>query len=213
MTDLSISRNAGIGLVVYGIGTTIAFGGSGSPGGDYATSMVTSYVAPGHYIAAWALWYLGALCGVGGLVAVAVGVRRLPLIGPAVSTLATIGAAVSLVGAFVSGGLDVAMAEGGTAVRDGVAAPVVYTFTEIGNLLAVCAPALCLGLAALLLAARAPLPSWLRVFSVIAGICGILAPLFFTLFVYVLWTIAAGVVLTRKSATTQPLDEPQPSIV
>ena len=213
MTQLSIPRHAGIGLVVYGVGSTVAFMASGSPGGGYTRSLVSSYIAPGHFIAAWALWYFGALCAVGGLVAVSVGVRRLAVVGPFVSVLATIGAAVGLVGAFVSGGLDVAMAEGGPAVRAGVPATVVYTVTEIGNLLAVCAPALCLGIAALLLAARTPLPSWLRVFSVIAGVCGILAPLFFTLFVYVLWTIAAGVWLARQSAASRPVHEPQASIV
>jgi hypothetical protein len=213
MTHLSIPRHAGIGLLVYGIGTTLAFAASGSPGGDYARSMVSSYVDPSHFIAAFAVWYFGALCAVAGLVAVAIGVRALPVVGPAISALATIGAAVSLTGAFVSGGLDVAMAEGGTAVRSGVAAPEAYTFTEIGNLLAVCAPALCLGIAALLLAARTPVPSWLRVFSVVGGVCGILAPLFFTYFVYVLWTLAAGTVLVRRSATPRALDEPQPSIV
>jgi hypothetical protein len=213
MTHLNLPRHAGVGLVVYGIGTAVAFAGSGSPGGDYERSLVTSYVDPGHYVTAWALWYLGALTAVGGLVALSVGVRRLADVGPAISTLASIGAAVSLVGAFVSGGLDVAMAEGGSAVRGGVPASVVYTFTEIGNLLAVCAPALCLGIAALLLAARTSLPTWLRVFSVVGGLCGILAPLFFTYFVYVLWTIAAGVTLSRRSATTGALTTAEASMV
>jgi hypothetical protein len=74
-------------------------------------------------------------------------------------------------------------------------------------------PALCIGVAALILAARGRLPQWLRVFSVIAGVCGILAPLFFTYFVYVLWTIVAGITLARSSRDSGHAPQPQPSLV
>lgn len=205
-------RFAGIGLAVYGLGTAIAFTGSGSPGGDYRLSMVTDYTAPGHLITAFALWYIGALAALG-LVVFAAGIRRLAEVGPVLAGLAVMGAAVSLTGSFVSGGLEVAMAEGGPAVRGGVPTPVVYTITEIGNLLAVCAPALCIGVAALVLAARGRLPRWMRVFSVIAGVCGILAPLFFTYFVFVLWTVIAGITLARSSRQSDHTREPQPSLV
>jgi hypothetical protein len=131
----------------------------------------------------------------------AAGIRRLAGIGPALAGLALVGAAVSVTGSFVSGGVDVAMAEGGAHVQGGVPAPVVYTITEIGNLLAVCGPALCIGVVALVLAVRSSLPRWLRIFAAIAGVCGILAPLFFTYFVFVLWTIVAGTVVFRTSRT------------
>jgi hypothetical protein len=212
VSTTGITRSAGIGLVVYGIGTAVAFMGSGSPGGDYTRSLVTSYIDPGHYLVAFALWLVGALAALG-LVVFAAGIRRTATTGPVLAGLALVGAAVSVTGAFVSGGLDVAMAEGGSAVRDGVAAPVVYTVTEIGNLLAVCGPALCVGVAALVLAARGPLPRWLRVFSVVAGICGILAPVFFTYFVFVLWTVVAGIALARSSQTRDTAPEPLASLV
>jgi hypothetical protein len=205
-------RSAGIGLAVYGLGTAIAFTGSGSPGGDYTRSLVTTYIAPGHFLTAFTLWYVGALAALG-LVVFAAGIRRTSEDGPVLAGLALVGAAVSLTGAFVSGGLEVAMAEGGPVVRAGVPAPVVYTITEVGNLLAVCAPALCIGVVALLLSRRRSLPRWLRAFSVVAGICGILAPLFFTYFVFVLWTIAAGIALTRTSRRQDHVGEPQPSLV
>jgi hypothetical protein len=116
------------------------------------------------------------------------------------------------VGAFVAGGVDVAMAEGHASIRSGVSAPVVYTLTEIGNLLAVCGPALCMGVAALALAVRGPLPTWLRVFSAIAGVCGVLAPYFFTYFVFLLWAVVAGLTLAARR-TDHTVTEPAPSLV
>jgi uncharacterized membrane protein len=174
--------------------------------------MVTDYIAPSHHLTAFSLWYVGALAALG-LVVFATGIRRVPERGPLLAGLALVGAAVSVTGAFVSGGLEVAMAEGGPTVRGGVPAPVVYTITEIGNLLAVCAPALCIGAAALVLAARGPMPRWLRVFSVVAGICGILAPLFFTYFVFVLWAITAGVTLARSAWQADNAPDAQPALV
>jgi hypothetical protein len=97
-------------------------------------------------------------------------------------------------------------------VRHGVPHQVVYTITEIGNLLAVCGPALCVGVLALVLAARGPFPGWLRAFSVVAGVCGILAPLFFTYFVFVLWTVVAGIALARARGS-EIASEPHPSLV
>jgi hypothetical protein len=46
----------------------------------------------------------------------------------------------------------------------------------------------------------------------VAGVCGILAPLFFTYFVFVLWTIVAGIALARARAPHQ-VSEPQASLV
>jgi hypothetical protein len=195
-----IPRSTGIGLAVYGLGTATAFQASGSPGGDYHESAVTTYISFHHFWLAAGLWYLGALSALG-LVVVGLGLRSQPGVGGLLGSLASTGAAVGVAGAFVSGGLAVAMAEGGTAVRNGVPHPVVYTITEIGNLLAVCAPALCVGILAIVLAIRtATLPRWLRTFSVVAGICGALAPFFFTYFAFVAWTVIAGAFIAARSA-------------
>jgi hypothetical protein len=211
MPHIAVARSAGVGLVVYGVGTALPFMFSGAPGGDYSASTVADYVAPGHLASALALWYVGALAALA-LVVVAGGLRRLPGTGHALSALAVVGAATGVVGAFVSGGVDVAMAEGHGSVRSGVEPAVVYLVTEIGNLLAVCGPALCVGAAALVLAARGPLPGWLRAFSAIAGVCGLLAPFFFTYFVFVIWTIVAGVVVAARRQGDRAV-EPSPSLV
>jgi hypothetical protein len=206
MSASRIPRSAGIGLLVYGLGTAVAFMASGAPGGEYTSSMVRDYLARGHWTTAFVLWYVGALSALG-LVVVGAALRRTARHGEVLWGLCVAAAATSVAGAFVSGGVDVAMAEGGDAVRSGVSLPMIYTLTEIGNLLAVCAPALAVGVVALVLAARSTLPGWLRVFSVVAGICGILAPLFFTYFVFTVWTIAAGITLAVAGRSADRSDE------
>ena len=67
-----------------------------------------------------------------------------------------------------------------------------------------CAPAFFIGVAAIVLARGSVLPRWLRVFSVVAGVCGILAPAFFTLFLFLLWTLVCGVALIRSDAARVP---------
>jgi hypothetical protein len=84
----------------------------------------------------------------------------------------------------------------------------VYTVTEIGNLLTVCGPAFFAGLIALVLAVRSPLPGWLRAFAAVAGVCGLAAPMFFTLFVFVLWTVVAGIRLLAVGPAARPAMEP-----
>jgi hypothetical protein len=192
-----IPRTAGIGLLVYGLGTAVAFMGSGAPGGGYQDAAVGSYIASTHWVTAFSLWYVGAL-GALGLVLLGSGLRGLRGVGDLLWGLCLAAAATSVTGAFVSGGVDVAMAEGGSAVGSGVPHAVVYTLTEIGNLLAVCSPALFVGVGAILLAARGHLPGWVRVVTVVAGACGVLAPFFFTYFVYLLWVVAAGIALTAS---------------
>lgn len=195
-----IPKSAGVGLIVYGVGVTAAFMASGAPGGAYTHGMVAAYVDPDHWPAAFATAYLGALASLGVLV-FGQALRRLAgMPGDLLWGLCVAATATSVTGAFVIGGVDVAMAEGGGSVQSGVGAPVIYAITEIGNLLLVCAPALFVGVVGLVLAARSPVPRWLRGFGVIAGVCGILAPWFFTYFVFVAWTITLGVRLIRPAA-------------
>ena len=199
----AIPRSAGLALTAYGLGTAIAFQASGSPGGDYKDSAVTKYIAFHHFWLAAGLWYLSAVCSLG-LLVLGLGLRDQPAVGRILGSLTTAAASVGVAGAFVAGGLAVSMAEGGTTVRRGTPHAVIYVISEIGNVLAVCAPALCVGVAAIVLAlGTTSLPGWLRGFSVIAGICGVLAPFFFTYFVFVIWAVVAGVVIaTRRVATT-----------
>jgi hypothetical protein len=191
--------------MTYALATPLAFAAGGAPGGDYTDNLVTSYIGSDHWVLAWLYCYLGAAGAVGLLI---FGLRWHSSTGSSGDTLRGLtlaAAAVSVVGWFVDGGVVVSMAEGGRAVQSGVPHPVVYTLTETGNLLAVCAPAFFMGIGAILLATRSPMPRWLKVFSVVAGLCGILAPLFFTYGLYVLWTVVfAGWLLAggRRAAPT-----------
>jgi hypothetical protein len=185
------TRTAGLGLLAYGVGTPLAFMSIGSPGGDYSDSVVASYIASGHRAAAFALAYLGAFAALG-LLAFARGMRhRLRSGGDLLWGLAVAGTAAGVAGWFLVGGVAVAFAEGGQPLA-GVAHPLVYMVSEMSNLVAVCSSAFFVGAAALVVAANAPLPGWLRISSYIAGACGLLAAFFFPLFLFWLWAIILG---------------------
>lgn len=209
----TIPRRAGAALIVYGLGVTVAFLAIGSPGGDYDPGNISSFVARGHWPAAFVLAYVSALSSLGLMVfGQALRASLGNTVGDLVRGLCQAGTATGVVGAVLVGGIDVAMAEGGTHVQTGLSQPVVYTLSEVGNLVAVCGPAFFAGVVALTLAVVGRLPIWLRVFSVVAGVCGVLAPFFVTYFVFVLWTLVTGVVLLSSRATHR-VAEPAPSLV
>jgi hypothetical protein len=204
--DMTTSRRAaGLGLLVYAVCTLGAFMAIGSPGGDYEDGTVATFVSSGHRVAAFALAYLGMLAALG-LLPVARHLREeLGSAGRTIVALAVAAVGTAVTGWFVVGGVAVAAAEGGTAVA-GVPHPVIYVLTEIGNLIAVCGPAFLLGVAALILAARGSLPTALRVVAGVAGVCGVLAPFYFTMFAYFLGVIVLGVWFAVSRAS-----RPQPA--
>jgi hypothetical protein len=197
-------RAAGLGLLAYGIATPVAFMAIDSPGGNYDDHTVTTFMSSGHWVTAFVLAYVGAFAALG-LLAFARRMRH--EVGPAGDLmwgLVVAGTGAAVVGWFMVGGVAVAMAEGGSALTS-VPHPVVYLVSQMSNLIAVCASAFLLGLAALVLGARSTLPRPLRVFSSVAGVCGILAPVFFPIFVFWLWAIVAGAWL---AASRSRRDEP-----
>lgn len=210
MSALAIPRTAGIALLTYAVGTFAAFMFAGAPGGAYYDERVQAYVTHGQSTSL-ALWYVAALSALA-LVVFGTGLRRLPLVGGPLAALAAIGAALSVTGSWLAGGVLVGMLEGGSTVQTQTSQAVVYLITEIGNAMAVCGPAMCVGVIAITLAVRGPLPTWLRVASVIGGICGILAPFFFTYFIYLLWALAMSVTLIAAPAV-RDARQPAPSLV
>ncbi len=204
-------RTAGAALLIYGLATFAANALSAAPGGQYEPGGVAGYIDPGHFPIAFAAAYLGCL-GAVAVLPFALGIRReLGRFGELAWGLGVAAATTGVIGWFISAGVDVAMAEGGSTVTAGVEPPVVYTLTEIGNLVSWCAPALFVGLIAMLLSRVTTLPRWLRVLSAVAGVCGVLAPFFFTFFLYLLWTLVLGVTLVARP--TSPAMQSQPSIV
>lgn len=212
MSTSTVPRFAGLGLLVYTLATLVAFMFSKAPGGDFADADVVGYIAPSHAIPAFIIWYVAAL-GALALVVYGASLRRIPGIGQPLSALATVGAALSVGGAFLSGGVAVAMLEGGTLVRQQTPHTAVYVLTEVGNLTAACAPALCVGVIAIVLAVRTRMPVWVRVVAVIGGVCGILAPFFFTYFIFVLTMVALGIAFLAGRAVRDRMPEPAASIV
>ena len=201
-------RTAGAALLLYGVATFVANALIAAPGGQYEAAGVARYVDSGHFPIAFAAAYLGCLGAVAVLPFV-LGIRG--DLGPSSDLAWGLGVAAAttgVIGWFVSAGVDVAMAEGGATVPAGVPHPVVYTITEIGNLLSWCAPALFVGIVAILVSRLQTLPRWLRVFSAVAGVCGILAPFFFTYFLFLLWTVALGSrLMVRRTSTERRLQE------
>jgi hypothetical protein len=187
----STRRRAGLGLLVYGLLTPIAFMSIGSPGGDYEENIVTSYIAKGHWAVAFALAYVGAFASLGLLVFANRMRHELRSGGDLLWGLAVAGTAASVVGWFLVGGVEVSFAEGGSAMT-AVPHPVVYLASEMSNLIAVCASSFFIGVAALVLAANAGLPRPWRLATYVAGGCGILAAFFFPIFLFWIWAIAFG---------------------
>lgn len=197
-------RAAGLGLLAYGIGTPIAFMSIGAPGGDYSEHAVATYMSSGHWAIAIALAYLGAFAALGLLVFANRMRHELGSAGDALWGLAVAGTAAGVIGWFLVGGISVAFAEGGRPLA-AVPHTVVYLVSEMSNLVAVCSSAFFVGIAALVLAAKAALPGWLRVASYVAGACGLLAAFFFPIFLFWLWAIAFGVwAVTSHASRTDP---------
>jgi predicted small lipoprotein YifL len=209
--QMSTSRRAaGLGLLAYGIGTPLVVMTIGSPGGDYDDTTVASYVSGG-YTKTFLLAYVGMFAALGLL---AFGARMREELGAAgrpVFGLAVAGSAAAVIGWLITGGVAVAAAEGGGSVAS-IPHPVIYALTEIGNLVSWCGSGFFVGALALVLAVRAQLPTALRALTVIAGVCGIVAPLFFPIFLFWLWAIGFGIYLTATSTRRpEPMIEVQPA--
>ncbi len=189
---MTTRRLAGLALAGYALLTLVAFIASGVPGGDYEPDKVAAFLAGDQatgIVLSWAALAAGfALLTVGRHAREALG-------GPAgerAHDLGVVATSAATVGAFVHGGLLIALTEGGAGMAAGVPQPVAYTLGEMSNLLAVCAPAFALGALGLVLARHYPMPVWLRVATVIGALGGLTAPLFLTYFVFLLWALLLG---------------------
>jgi hypothetical protein len=204
-------RTAGLGLLAYAIGTPVAFMGIGAPGGEYDDSMITSYISSGHRAAAIALAYLGAFAALALLPFAARMRSELRSGGDLFWGLSVAGVAASVIGWALAGGIPVVFAEGGRSVA-GMSHDVVYALGSLSMVVAVIASAFLVGSAALVLAARAPLPGAIRVLTVAGGVAGLVAGFFFPVFLFWLsaivlggWTLASG---SRNTAPTRAQHQP-----
>ena len=198
-------RTAGLGLLVYGLGTGGAFMLIGAPGGMYDDDTVTTYLSSGHWALAMMLAYVGAFASLGPIVWAARVRHELRSGGDLLWGVSLAAAGAGVVGWFLVGGMSVSFAEGGAAVAT-LPHSVVYLVSEMSDLVAICASAFLVGVGALVVAARAALPGWLRIATYLAGACGILAAGWFTLFLFWLWTIGFGAwtMLRQPVARVEP---------
>jgi hypothetical protein len=185
-------RAAGAGILVFSAATLAAMIVGNAPGGDFRAAQVTAFVARSHAGAAWTAGYLG-IVGALGLLLFIDRMRERIASPSAASMFAGLGIAATgaaAVGWTMIAGISVAHVEGGSWIR--IAAPIVNLVSEMSVLVALCAPACLAGTALLILVARAELPGWLRAFTAVAAVCAIVAPLFFPLFLYLLWGLIFG---------------------
>jgi len=200
----------GIGGIAFGVLTFVAIVISEAPGGGYSTSHIATYLSSGHRAVAIAAMYLGLL-GALGLVCLLVELRE----GLAATTAGRVAWGVGIaaaasfaVGWGVLGGQIFAHLEGGKKIV--IPPPVTYLLGEVGVIFIFGSAAALLGFAliAVVLAGGGMLPGWLRWFALVAGLCGIAGPAFFTFFVLLLWAVATGIWLLRARS---PAPGPTPA--
>ena len=193
-------RLVGAALLGY-LGFNIAAVATGNaPGGDFDNAQVASYVSADRMVAQFTSGYLGFAAAIALMVAavtardwLADSARHLPA--ALVARLFAAAATVTAAGWTVTAGVPVAFAEGSIHVSH----QVVYLVSEIGVLLAVAMPAMLVGAALVLLPTqREALPGWLRVTAPVAGVCGIAAPFYFPMPVYLLWVLVAAITLLAR---------------
>jgi hypothetical protein len=207
----SSSTVAGVGAVAFGILTFLAFFLANPPGSKYNASDVDAYLAKGHRAVVIVAMYLGWL-GVVGLICF-LGHLRGYVGGEGIAASVFWGSGVAAAASFalgwsVDGGQIIAHLEGGKALS--VSPAVTHLISEVGSVLFIFGSGsamLGFGLIALMIASRETLPRWLRWLTLVAGVCGIAGPLFFTFFLLLLWAIAFGIWLLAagRSSTAPPV--------
>jgi hypothetical protein len=209
----SSSAVAGIGAVAFGILTFAAFFLANPPGSTYNASDVAAYLATGHRALVIVAMYLGWV-GVVGLICFLAHLRGY-VGGEGMAANVFWGTGVAAAASFalgwsVDGGQIIAHLEGGKALS--VSPAVTHLISEVGSVLFIFGSGsamLGFGLIALVIASRGTLPRWLRRLTLVAGVCGIAGPAFFTFFFLLLWAIAFGIWLLAAghSSTAPPVSQ------
>jgi hypothetical protein len=209
-----ITLLAGFGGIAFGVLNFIALPIANSPGGSYAPSDATNYVASGHRAAVYVAMYLvtvgflGLICLLARLrESISVGTQEQPV---ALSIFwgAGLAAAVCWVAGWaITFSLPIAYAVGGNGFSVGPAQ--IYTIVEAGFALLFGVGGILLGLTliVLFLGSRATLPAWLRWVTLIAGVLGLASPAFFPWFALLIWGVVTGIWLlaAARSSASSPL--------
>jgi hypothetical protein len=203
---------AGVGALAFGVLSFTADILVNNPGGGYDESIVTQYLAPGHFPVVLVGLCLGLL-GVMGLLTLLSYLRELMGAGGTGQQLGNVfwGTGVASAACFAVGwgfiaGQPVAHAEAGTVLV--VAPTVTHLISETGGSVMIFGSgSMLLGLAlAILFIKRATLPTWLRWLTLIAAIAGFAGLAFFPDALVLLWGVVVGLwlLIANRKQETRP---------
>jgi hypothetical protein len=191
---VAASRWAGVGALGFAI---LWMGGvilAAPPGGNYSVKDLQDFTASGHRSAVVVGMAL-SLIGVVGLLLAITHLRRFaaarPDGGGFVWSAGLISAAGFAIGTVLVDVVPMGLANGGRPIP----ASVTYMFTQTGFAAAwgIGGSFLAVTLLALAVPGVAAMPSWLRWFTVVAGVIGLFSLAFFPFFILVLWALVAGI--------------------
>jgi hypothetical protein len=189
---------AGVGALAFGVLSFTALTLVNSPGGGYAESTVTDYLAASHFPIVLLGLCLGLL-GVVGLLCLLSYLRELIPMGANEQQLGNVfwGTGVASAACFAVGwgfvaGQPVAHAEAGSVLA--IPPTVTHLISEAGGSVMIYgAGSMLLGLAlAILVIKPVALPTWLRWLTLIAAIAAFAGLAFFTFFLVLLWGVVVG---------------------
>jgi hypothetical protein len=200
------SRLAGAGAIAFGVLTVVGLFG-GSPGGNYDESTVVEYLKIGHFPVVIVTGYL-AMLGVVGLICLLAYLRSLIDVDVDRAIMARIFWGIGLGGATsmaVSWGLITGIALSAAEGGSGAAVPHSTTYVMADTSLNVLfgSGAILLGAALItfMVGSKGTVPSWMRWFTLAAGVLAIGAPFYFPAFAIPIWGVVTGVWLLTSSNT------------
>lgn len=197
----------GVAAVLFPVLTFVGLVLSNPPGGNYSAKHISDFVAHGHRPVIYVSLYL-LLLAAAALLYLVSGLRERVVGGFASRLFATTGYAAGAawaIGAALIFTVPIGLANGGHLPSD---SNVIYMFSQAGFVIIFDAGGILLALALLGLAAgaRAAVPSWLRWFTVLAGVVGLASFAFFPFFILLIWSLVFGIWLlasgTGDRATT-----------
>ncbi|HYW29017.1 MAG TPA: hypothetical protein VE824_04345 [Gaiellales bacterium] len=192
---MTASRWPGVGALGFAVLWIAGVILAAPPGGNYSTKDLQDFTASGHRTAV-GIGMVVSLVGVLGLLILITELRRMAAGRPgddgrflwATGLLSSAGFAIGTVLIDV---VPMGLANGGRPIP----ASVTYMFTQTGFATAwgIGGTFLAVTLLALAVRGAVAMPSWLRWFTVVAGVVGLFSLAFFPFFILVLWALVAGI--------------------
>ncbi|HET6850466.1 MAG TPA: hypothetical protein VFH74_16530 [Gaiellales bacterium] len=200
---LTASRWPGVGALGFAVLWIAGVILASPPGGNYSAKDLQDFTASGHRTAV-VIGMALSLIGVVGLLMLVTELRRMAAGGGNDAGFAwaagLVSAAGFAIGTVLIDTVPMGLANGGRPIP----ASVTYMFTQTGFAAAwgIGGTFLAVTLLALSVRGSAALPTWLRWFTVVAGVIGLFSLAFFPFFILVLWALVAGIWLLVSARST-----------